>query len=74
MTNSVKGLGQMYKRCVKTSVPLLALLLELSGSKHHINCFSALSEGTLTLKYMTIFQVKDQPIKEDCSKNCAIND
>ena len=68
MINSVKGLGQIYKRCVQTSVLLLEFLLELLGSKHHVNCSLALSEATLALRYMPIFQVKDQPIKEHSSE------
>ena len=74
MTNSIKGFGHIYKCCVQTSVLLLAFLLELLVDTHHIDCSSALFEAILSLRYMTIFQVKDQPIKENSSKNLASND
>ncbi|XP_074058130.1 cadherin-10-like [Macrotis lagotis] len=48
--------------------------LELSGSKHHINCSSTLSEVTLPLRWVSIFQVKKQSIEEDSDKNSTCKD
>ena len=48
-TNSVEGLGQIDKGGVQVIVLFLTLLLQLPGSKHHVDSPAILPEATLAL-------------------------
>ena len=48
-TNSVKGLGQIDIGGVQVSVLFLTLLLQLPGSKHHVDNPMIFAEATLAL-------------------------
>ncbi|XP_068946649.1 breast cancer anti-estrogen resistance protein 1-like [Petaurus breviceps papuanus] len=69
-----RGYSRSYSMCNSYSVVNCLIRWakpELLGSKHQIIYSLALSEASLALRQMTIFQVEDQSINMDFGKNLA---
>ena len=63
--DSVKRFGKIDIGGVQVGILFLALLLELSGSEHHVDCSPFFTKPTLAFRQEALFfQVCDQSLKE----------
>ena len=69
--DSVKRLGQIDVGGEQVGVLFLALLLELSCRKHHVDCSTFFPEATLTLGKEILLQVSYQAVEEDSGECLA---
>ena len=63
--DDIEGFRQVYEGGVQVNVLLLALLLQLACSEHHVDGSTLLSEAALALWQQAILQVFDETVQED---------
>ena len=68
MADSIKGLGQVYKSCIKTYVLFSAFFLNLPQHEDHVYGLSVGPEPTLAFWHVFLCYLCDEPIQGDTSQ------
>ena len=71
MADSIKGLGQVYKSCIKTYVLFSAFFLYLPQHEDHVYGPSVGYEPTLACWRVFLCYRRDEPIQHDASQDFA---